>query len=315
MLTIYRRHRGTCKHHSRQAKNCFCPIWVQGLLDGKAVRRSLDLTSWEAANRKIHELEVYGKKESVSIEVACEKFLADAEARKLSKETIKKYKYVTAELKEKFAGVPVHSVSVDDLRSLRNGWKFAGSTARKRVEYLRAFFSFCVASGWMPTNPGKPLRLPKQTQVPTLPFSDAEWRDIVTALGLYGEIHWQSPAEICKQLRALVFVMRYSGLRISDAVSLKRERVSLGKNDGRLFLYQAKTGQPVWIPISKEVMDTLAECKENDSHYFWFGPGNLATAIAKWQARLQKVFKIAGIPDGHSHRFRIPSPLICFRRA
>jgi hypothetical protein len=143
---------------------------VQGLLDGSPVRYSLDITSWEAANRKVLELEVHGEKESVSVEEACEKFLADTEARKLSKETIKKYKYVTAELKEKFSGLPVHSVSVDDLRSLRNGWKFAGSTARKRVEYLRAFFAFCVASGWMSTNPGKPLKLPKQTQAPTLPF-------------------------------------------------------------------------------------------------------------------------------------------------
>jgi hypothetical protein len=104
--------------------------------EGKPVRKSLDLTNWEATNRKIHELEVYGEKESVSVEEACKKFLADTEARKLSKETIKKYKYVTAELKEKFGALPVHSVSVDDLRTLRSGWNFAGSTARKRVEYL-----------------------------------------------------------------------------------------------------------------------------------------------------------------------------------
>jgi integrase/recombinase XerD len=304
MLTIYRRHRSTCPHHSRKYKKCSCPIWVQGLLDGSPVRYSLDMTSWEAANRKVHELEVHGEKESVSVEEACKKFLADAEARNLSKETIKKYKYVTAELKEKFSGVPVHSVSVDDLRSLRNGWKFAGSTARKRVEYLRAFFAFCVASGWMPTNPGKPLKLPKHTQAPTLPFSDAEWRDIVTALGLYGDIHKQTPATTCKQLRALVLVMRYSGLRISDAVSLKRDRVSPGKKGGRLFLYQAKTGQPVWIPISKEVIAALADCTDDGPNYFWPGAGTLQTAQTKWQSRLHKLFKIAGIPDGHSHRFR-----------
>lgn len=304
MLTIYRRHRTTCPHHSRQYKKCFCPIWVQGLLEGKPVRRSLDLTNWEAANRKIHELEVHGDKQAVSVKQACEKFKADCKARNLSAATIKKYKYVLGELEEKFGPLPVRSVSVDDLRSLRSGWTFASSTTRKRVEYLRAFFTFCVGAGWMPLNPGKPLKPPKHAQAPTLPFSDAEWKDIVTALGLYGDIHKQSPAAICKQLRALVFVMRYSGLRISDAVSLKRDRVTATKDGGRLFLYQAKTGQPVWIPIGKEVVDALADCAEEGQYYFWCGSGTLQTTLTKWQARLKKVFTIAGIADGHSHRFR-----------
>lgn len=39
-------------------------------------------------------------------------------------------------------------------------------------------------------------------------------------------------------------------------------------------------------------------------NYFWTGEGNLQTCQTKWQSRLQKVFKIACIPDGHSHRFR-----------
>lgn len=303
---MYRRHRADCKHRSRHYKKCFCPIWVQGVLRGVPIRRSLDLTNWEAANRKVNELEVHGEKETVSVEEACQKFLADTEARKLSKETIKKYRYVTAELIKAFGSYSLRRVSVDDLRTLRNSWKFAGSTARKRVEYLRAFFAFCVASGWIAVNPAKPLKLPKHRQPPTLPFSATEWRDILTALDVYGEIHSQSPVGIRKQLRALVLLMRYSGLRISDAVSLNRERLSRvkGSEGGRLFLYQAKTGQPVWIPIGTEVMDALNDCDEGTPYYFWSGPGTLQTAQTKWQARLKKMFVIAGIPAGHSHRFR-----------
>ena len=158
----------------------------------------------------------------------------------------------------------------------------------------------------MAVNPAKPLKLPKHRQPPTLPFSDTEWRDILTALDVYGEIHPQSPVGIRKQLRALVLLMRYSGLRISDAVSLKRERLSRGKGSegGRLFLCQAKTGQPVWIPIGKEVMDALNDCDYKTPYYFWPGPGTLQTAQTKWQARLKKIFAIAGMPAGHSHRFR-----------
>jgi hypothetical protein len=54
-LTIYRRHRKTCPYYrrARKARNTHackaqCPIWVQGTLAGESIRRSLDLTYWEA---------------------------------------------------------------------------------------------------------------------------------------------------------------------------------------------------------------------------------------------------------------------------
>ena len=42
------------------------------------------------------------------------------------------------------------------------------------------------------------------------------------------------------RLRALVLLLRYSGLRIRDAVTLSRNRIQGDK----LFLYTAKTGTP-----------------------------------------------------------------------
>jgi hypothetical protein len=61
MLTPYRRHRSGCKHRSRRYKGCSCPIWIQGTLNSEAVRRSLDLTNWEAAIKRVRELELHGQ--------------------------------------------------------------------------------------------------------------------------------------------------------------------------------------------------------------------------------------------------------------
>ena len=301
MLTAYRRHRDSCKHRSRRYKGCSCPIWVQGVLDGKPVRRSLDLTGWEAAQLRIRELEIHGEGNVASVEEAAEKFLADCEARNLSAAIRKKYEYVTKELKEAFGGRSVRSVTVDDIRALRSGWDYAPLTAHKRFEYLRTFFSFCVSSGWLGVNPAKALRLPVLKPSPTLPFTEKEWEKIRWALDAYRDIHQQTPAPIISELRALVLLMRYSGLRISDAVSLKPEAIDA---KGRLFLYQTKTGQGVQVPLPKEVLQALADCDAGDPHYFWSGVGTLTTALTHWQGRLQKLFTIAGIPDGHSHRFR-----------
>jgi hypothetical protein len=42
-----------------------------------------------------------------------------------------------------------------------------------------------------------------------------------------------------------VLLLRYSDLRIGDAVNLSRERIA----DEKLYLYTAKTGTPVWCPL------------------------------------------------------------------
>jgi integrase/recombinase XerD len=95
--------------------------------------------------------------------------------------------------------------------------------------------------------------------------------------------------------------MRYSGLRISDAVSLKRDAVDA---KGLLFLYQAKTGTPVSIPLPKEAIKALKLCDEGDPYFFWNGISTLKSRLTEWQERMKKVFVIAGLPRGHSHRLR-----------
>jgi hypothetical protein len=90
MLTLYRRHRANCKSTARRAK-CFCPIWVQGILRGENIRKSLDLTNWEAANKLVRDWEVEKPKEIPTIEEAAKRFLADLGSRGLSRDTIKKF--------------------------------------------------------------------------------------------------------------------------------------------------------------------------------------------------------------------------------
>src|SRR3954462_2455881 len=115
MLTPYRRHRDTCKHISRRYKSCSCPIWVQGVLDGKTLRRSLDLTSWEAANRKIREMEIYGEGKALSVREAVEHFLAERKSNRLGEAMFRKYRHAMDELVIRFGEQPVRSITLLDL--------------------------------------------------------------------------------------------------------------------------------------------------------------------------------------------------------
>ena len=300
MLNAYRRHKANCKHSSRRYKSCFCPVWAQGELDGRRVRKSLDVTSWEAALRKIRDIEIHGEAKSLSVEEACGKWIADCEARGLKSETLKKYRAAKRELTDRLGEIAVRSIAIEDLRSIREGWKLKASSAGKRLEIFRNFFEFCVASNWIDKNPAKGVKPPLIKPSPTLPFSNSEWEKILWALEIFDESHPNRTKETAKKLRALILLMRYSGIRISDAVSLKRDRIEKGK----LFLYQAKTGRPVWIPLPKLVMDALKDIDLGETHYFWSGRSRLKTSVTEWQERMKNVFKVAGIKDGHSHRLR-----------
>ena len=122
---------------------------------------------------------------------------------------------------------------------MKADWTVQSSSMGQRIEILRNFFSFFEGSDWIEKHPAKGLKAPVSKPHPTLPFSPEQWEKITWALETFDESHPNRTEETGKRLKALVLLMRYLGIRISDAVALKRERIEKGK----LFLYQAKTGR------------------------------------------------------------------------
>ena len=108
-------------------------------------------------------------------------------------------------------------------------------------------------------------------------------------------------ATIDRRLKAFILVLRYSGLRIGDAALLTTEHVQAGK----IFLYTAKTGTPVWIPIPAFVEDELAKIPLRGTHYFLAGDSTKRETVPKWWSkRLKELFTVAKIPHGRAHRLR-----------
>jgi integrase len=99
-----------------------------------------------------------------------------------------------------------------------------------------------------------------------------------------------------KQLRAFVLLLRYSGLRIQDAVRLTMDKIS----DGKMMLSTQKTGQVVWLPLPEVV---VRELEGLDERPFWSGSGTIKTFVGNWQRTLERLFKRAGV-KGSAHKFR-----------
>ena len=100
MITLFRRHLAKCKHTSRKYKKCSCPISAEGTLHGQNIRKSLDLTNWEAATKLIREWEIHRPESAVTIDAACDRFIADAKSR-LREGTVLKYEQSVKSLREK----------------------------------------------------------------------------------------------------------------------------------------------------------------------------------------------------------------------
>jgi integrase/recombinase XerD len=256
VLTVFRRHLKSCPHSSRRERRCKCPLQVEGTLRGEKIRKALNVTSWEAAQDVVRDWELGVVAEAiVTIADAKKHFLEDAEARKLSRESLKKYRGLWKQI-ETFAtkrGLRyLKQLDLPALRDFRNSWTDGAISSKKKLERLRSVFRFAVQSNWIKQNPVVSMRPPKTTHPPTLPFSKDEVEKILWACDLYpdnGRFRKGTPA----RLKALVLLMRYSGLRIGDAVTLRADRIV----DSKLFLYTQKTQVPVHCPLPKIVIDAL----------------------------------------------------------
>jgi integrase/recombinase XerD len=245
-------------------------------------------------------MESFGQEERVTVSEAAERFLGDCKARKLSDGMVFKYKNITSELMASIGDLPLRTVKVDDIRRIRESWELAAISQQKRLEMIRSFFRFCVDSGWIEKNPAKAVTSPKVDSPPTLPYTETEMEKILWAAETVREIHPKMPAGAETRLLGLIMLMRYSGIRISDAVMFKRSQLK----NGKLFLRQAKTKQNVWVPLPEKAVQAIKRCDEENEYFFYNGIGKAKTAITEWQQRLKQVYIIAGLENGHSHRLR-----------
>lgn len=196
MLTIFRRHLKTCRHKDkgRKYRTCGCPLSVEGRLDGKMIRRSLDIRSWEGAQKIVRDWgSGNGKTELPDLAEAIKRFIADLNSRGLSRDHVRKAELLRDELILHFPSTRIDKVAADELGKVKETWKVRPSTAIKKLERLRSFFKFCVDRDWIAKNPAKPLKAPKEISIEVKPYDEWELEKIAWAIplfqrkGIYGE--------------------------------------------------------------------------------------------------------------------------------
>lgn len=253
----------------------------------------------------------------VTIHDAVKAYLADAVSRELAEDTISKLERIFRKQFLTWCQITgleyLDQVNLDALINFRNTWKDGRLAKQKKQSRVIGFFWECVRRDYIIKNPALALSRIKVIHVPTDYFPRDEFDRIIDATYVYGDPRGgYIPVEDTRtRLRTLTLLMRWSGLRIRDAVTLERHRL----HGESLLLYQAKTGTPVYVPLPPFVVEALNALppgpKPNATYFFWSGNGHPKSAVADWQRSYRRLFELANITraDGslkrcHPHMFR-----------
>ena len=330
-VSVYTRHGTSCpEREDKDCRDCDCMKSIYIFQGGRDFRFSAKTRSWKKAEdlkdkiedffdpvqNELRKLKNAQQASRITVAEAVETYIADAATRNLARSTQKKYKQLFR--KNMLDWAAQHGIQfLDDWSTARlTQWKaswlsLAPLTKRKTQERVMTFFAFCISQGWLTKNPALLLSPITVKQKPTGYFTSDQFEKLLTATSLFGWGSRDGKAAIwAERLRVMLLLMRWSGLRIGDAVTLERSRL-VGNN---IFLYQAKTGTPVYVPLPPNVAQKLRNVppgkNPNARYFFWTGI-NREAAARGWGNSFRRLFKLADLreDDGspkrcHPHMLR-----------
>jgi integrase/recombinase XerD len=310
--------------------NCDCPIWVLGRIKGKPVRRSLGTRSRQRAREIIKDL-LDERAEAKRAEPAPDaptitSALADhvTHLRNLRRDpaTIESYqgtfKAFEALCDERlFKRVDQMNQSLFERYMASR--EVTAKTLGKEFKHLGGFCARGIKLGWLTENFATKVELPKPDGVSTLPFREDEAKALLAACdrlgegaetgrGRYDAFSDEHVEDERRYARALVMLLLGTGLRISDAVNLARNRVFIDRKGAtRLKVRTEKTGVLVTLKLSKPTAEALKNLPHvSDQLYFWKGGDQIRFATARNRARrmIARLGAIAEVEDARPHRLR-----------
>jgi site-specific recombinase XerD len=278
-LEIYRRHNPQ-KCSSADTVVCTnrrrpCPIWVSGTKpDGTYVRESLKTRDWEHAKKVVRTWEEQGQEPKTSpglvrVEDLQTRFIDNMKTEGKGHETIRKYEQLFKPLIAFTFEKGIRFVSEFDLPLLeefRSTWPDGDLSKQKKQERLRTVFKYARSRRMIEQNPALELGAivvkPKQV----VPFTDDEMEAIESAAKarIDDETRGKEERERSKQAYALILLMRYSGLRISDATMLSVDKLV----GNRLSLRTRKAHKDISVLLPPPVIDAMNAFEPVSKTYF-----------------------------------------------
>jgi site-specific recombinase XerD len=172
----------------------------------------------------------------------------------------------------------------------------------KEVELLRQFFEFCRDREWTTKNPARGLKRPIMIEAnDVMPYTQTEIVKIIAACDQVGRNSYER-----LRARAMVLLMRFAGLRISDVVTLSREHI----RGSRLEKRAVKNHRMIRVElpaVALMALDLLPQPKaagQDNQRFFSKDNAVLRSQVKGAWRTLSAVFKRSGVKLAKPHRFR-----------
>jgi len=319
LITIFVRHSADCKYAGDEfCKRCNCRKHLRWTQDGKQYRRKAGTRSWQEAEEQKRRLEDQLAGRTPHLELTTGKPLSEAvtvfiqskKNKNITKKVLDKYTRELARMRtfcESKGVITVQALTGELLTGYCATWpeQYPSTTTQAKVrERCRSFIRYCYQVRWL--DRVLPLDSIQVDEPETMPLTDAEYAKLLDSVYVTFE-----NKETQERVHALIQLMRWSGLAIRDALTLKRSGLihDAEKKVYRVVTSRHKTGTHVSVPIPERAAKELLTALNGNPHYiFWSGKGEAESATKNWaKYYIAQLFKAAGIEcEGHmmSHRLR-----------
>lgn len=316
-----------------KGKRCACPFYSLGI-HGQGQRwerkptheivREKARATVEARLKSGNPKAQAGAGAGTPIKTAIDDFMGTVKSKERTASTFAKYKTLMDQLAafcDHKGYATLQAVTEDAMQEFRDSWsdpeaaykkgtawkQNSLATCKRNLKTMRLFFKRGILRKWITADPSVVIAFKpepsKKSKKDVKYFTAEQMEAIIDAVNDYERM----PAYNKLRLKALVLVMRWSGLRISDAIRLRRENF---KKDV-LFVETKKSKTPVQIPIPAEVMNLLSQLNPYLGGYlFWnrrSDESSISTCEHNFGVLLTDLFVKAGVKEDVrqvSHRFR-----------
>lgn len=344
-VTVFTRHATDCTYKDKpQWKRCKCRKHVYLYEGGKKTYISAKTRSWEQAERfaqtlrderdpvkiKLRQIEAADEAKKAaararesSIEAALDQWIAGYKVKAdsptgISYETFRKWflKWTDAQ------GFQLLSdVTADALDAWVASWspdaedkasRLSANTQNFRLTKIKSFFRWAFNLRKLEQNPAVMLRSIKaENEEITQPLTPEQFRELLAATYKYDEDRRVDKDRFGADLRAIFLVMRWTGVRLSDALMLRRS----GVVGNRLKMDIQKTGDKIDRVVPMEVIDALAAVPTRKTmhadQFFWSRQCNHRVLAGMWTPRIRRINKYVSFQNEegepmsfHSHMLR-----------